>query len=79
LGAFFALNDKKSGSIVALACGMIGIIFLIVVGSKFHQIKEEMAMNSYNMLSMKYQIGFYLSWLGFIAQTALGAWGLSGH
>jgi len=77
LGAFYSLTDKKSGSIVAMICGILGIIFLIVFGVKFHNAKEELELSSYSMLSMKLQFGYILAWIGFIFQTVLGFLGLS--
>lgn len=76
LGSFFALNNKKSGSIVAFVCGIAGIIFLVIFGIKFFQLKDEVESSSYSMLSMKIQGGYILSWLGFIAQTVLGVLGM---
>lgn len=76
LGAFYSLTDKKSGSIVAMICGILGIIFLIVFGVKFHNAKEELELSSYSMLSMKLQFGYFLAWIGFILQTILGFLGL---
>ena len=76
LGAFFALTNNKNGAIIAMVCGMLGIIFLIIFGIKFHEAREEMEMGSYSMLSMKLQAGYFLTWVGFILQTVLGFLGL---
>lgn len=72
IGGLIALNDKKSGIVVALVCALLGMVSLIIFGNNIHQLKEEYIASSYGMLSIHYQPGFYLVWIGFVVQAGFG-------
>jgi len=72
LGGLLVLSNLQGNSVIASICGGIGILGLIIFAIGIGQAKEEMAMGTYGMLDMRYQFGYFMTWVGFIIQTAAG-------
>ncbi len=72
LGGLLVFSNLKGSSVIASVCGALGIIGLIFFAIMIGQTKEDMAMGTYGMLDMRYQFGYFMTWVGFIIQTMAG-------
>ena len=72
IAGLFVLSDKPSSSLIATICGGVGVLILIIFGINVGNYKDELVSGTYGMISIRYQFGFYMTWLGFIIQTLAG-------
>ena len=72
-----SLNGKRSGAILSVTSGILGIVGLLIFLSRVNSMKNDLAVNTYGLFDISYQFGYFGEWIGLAWQTFFGFLGLN--